>query len=209
MAASRYPYFSREGWPFLLLVIACGATVWHYLGLGWTAPFWLLGLLVLYMFRDPHRDIPSSPLAVVSPVDGRVSAIESLNDPYLDRQALRVQIDMFRTGVYTARSPVEGKIHEPGTDSQGRLPPKAPHGVWIRTDEGDDLVVVMNRGPLGNAPRCAVGYGERVGQGQRCGYLHLGGRIQLYLPENARVMVNINDRVRAGRDVIGQLVHKR
>ena len=208
MAASRYPYFSRAGWPFLLVVAAAGAAAWYYQGLAWTLPFWVLGLLILYVFRDPHREIPASPLAVVSPVDGRVSAIEALHDPYLDRQAQLVQIDMFRTGVYTARSPVEGKILEPGADSQERLPPKAPHGVWIRTDEGDDLVVVMNRGPLGNPPRCAVGYGERVGQGQRCGYLHLGGRIQLYLPENARLSVNINDRVRAGQDVIGQLVHK-
>ena len=208
MAASRYPYFSREGWPFLLVVIALGAIAWHYLGLAWTLPFWLLGLLILFMFRDPHREIPASPLAVVSPVDGRISAIEQLHDPYLDRQALQVRIDMFRSGVYTARSPVEGKMLEPGAERQSRLPPEAPHGVWIRTDESDDLVVVMHRGPLGNAPKCTVRYGERVGQGQRCGYLHLGGRIELYLPHNARVLVNINDRVWAGQDVVAQLVHK-
>ena len=209
MAASRYPYFSREGWPFMLPVILAGAAAWYSLGLYWILPFIPLGLLVLFMFRDPHRRIPASPLAVVSPVDGRVSAIEHVHDPYLDRQALRVQIDMFRTGVYTARSPVEGKILEPSADNRARLPPKAPHGVWVRTDEGDDLVVVMNRGPLGNAPRCMVGYGERVGQGQRCGYLHLGGRIQLYLPESARVLVNINDQLRGGQDAVAQLVHKR
>jgi phosphatidylserine decarboxylase len=208
MAASRYPYFSREGWPFLLPVIVAGGAAWYFLGLWWTAPFWLLGLLILFMFRDPRREIPASPLAVVSPVDGRISAIEKLHDPYLDRQALRVQLDMFRSGVYTARSPVEGKILEPGANNQRRLPPEAPHGVWIRTDENDDLVVVMNRGPLGNPPKCDVRYGERVGQGQRCGYLHLGGRIQLYLPENARVVVNINDQVRGGEDVVAHLVHK-
>jgi phosphatidylserine decarboxylase len=53
-----------------------------------------------------------------------------------------------------------------------------------------------------------VRYGERVGQGQRCGYLHLGGLIELYLPHNARVLARINDRVRAGQDVVAQLVHK-
>ncbi len=192
----------------MIVVLAVGGACWHYFGIVWTIPFWLLSLLVLFMFRDPEREIPSSPLAVVSPVDGRISAIEHLYDPYLDRQSLRIQIDMFRTGVYTTRSPVEGKVLEPGAALMAKLPPKSPHGVWIKTDEGDDLVVVMHRGPLGNAPTCAVRFGERVGQGQRCGYLHLGGRIQLYLPENSRVIVNINDQVQAGKNVVAYLVHK-
>lgn len=202
--------FSREGWFPLLLLLCLGAVVWHFVGWSWSIPFGLLALLVLFMFRDPERDIPSNPLAVVSPADGRISAIEHLADPYLDRTAIRVQIDMFRTGVYATRSPVEGKMLEPriADGKAATLPANTPHGVWIKTDEGDDLVMAVNRGPLGNAPKCSVRFGERVGQGQRCGYLHLGGRVQLYLPENSRVLVNIADQVNAGKDVIANLVHK-
>lgn len=208
MAASRYPMLSREGRLPLMLVLAAGGVVWHYFGLYWAIPALPLAVLILFVFRDPDRDIPSSPLAVVSPADGRISAIELLHDPYLDRQALRVQIDMFRTGVYATRSPAEGKVLEPSAAMRARLPPKTPSGVWIKTDEDDDLVVVMHRGPLGNKPRCSVRFGERVGQGQRCGYLHFGGRMQLYLPENSRVVVNINDQVQAGRSIVAHLVHK-
>ena len=114
---------------------------------------------------------------------------------------------MFRTGVYATRSPVEGKILE-SRPSRNPSTANVPNGVWIKTDENDDLVVAMSRGPLGNAPQCFFRFGERVGQGQRCGYLHFGGRIHVYLPANCRVVVNINDQLQAGRDVIAHLVHK-
>lgn len=205
MADSRYPYFSRAGWlPFLVCALA-GATVAQMLGWIWSIPFWLVCVFIIYLFRDPDREIPSSPLAVVSPADGLVASVEEVSDPYLDRQSIQLVIDMSSAGVYSTRSPVEGKILEPRNSSDGV---DRPHGVWLKTDEDDDLVVVMHRGPLKNLPRCFVRIGERVGQGQRCGYIQMGGRVEVYLPLNSRVLVDSGSHVKAGSDVIATLVHK-
>jgi phosphatidylserine decarboxylase len=148
--------------------------------------------------------VPSTPQAIVSPVDGVVRSIETVADPYLDREAQHVAIRMSPYGVFSTRAPAEGKMLEPrrGAGPDGR------QGVWLRTDEGDDVVIVMNRGPLHNAPRCYVGFGERVGQGQRCGFITLGSDIEMYLPANCRLKVRPGDHVRAGADIIGLLVHK-
>ena len=206
MATGRYPYFSRAGWPPFLLVSAIGLLVMNVAGWAWSLPLWLACLSIIYMYRDPYRDIPASPLAVVSPADGVITSTENVRDPYLDRDATRVLINMSHAGAYATRSPVEGKVMEPpprGGDGVDR-----PRGVWLKTDESDDLVVVMHRGPLNNMPRCYVGFGERVGQGQRCGCIPMGGQVEVYLPCNSRLQVEVGSRVRAGSDVIALLVHK-
>ncbi|MGD8619888.1 MAG: phosphatidylserine decarboxylase family protein, partial [Gammaproteobacteria bacterium] len=79
----------------LLLATALAAVVvLHFYGLPASLPLWGLGLLILVIFRDPERDIPSQPLAVVSPADGRVTSISTTRDPYLDRDSIRVTLKM-------------------------------------------------------------------------------------------------------------------
>jgi len=205
MADSRYPYFSRVGWLPFLVTAGLGVAFGKTLGWGWSLPFWLVCGVIVYVFRDPDREIPSSPLAVVSPADGQVVAIERVQDPYLDREAIRLDIQMSHAGVYSTRSPVEGKVLEPRNSVDGV---QQPHGVWLKTDEDDDLVIAMHRGPFNNVPRCYVGIGERLGQGQRCGHIQMGGLVEVYLPPNSRVQVNDGSQVKAGSDVIATLVHK-
>ncbi len=205
MAASRYPYFARVGWPPFLALAALAFLAFKIAGWAWSLPLWLTCGLIIYLYRDPYREIPSSPLAVVSPADGVVRAVEEVTDPYLERDAVRLDIQMSHAGVYSTRSPVEGKILEPKNSIQGD---EQPHGVWLKTDEDDDLVVVMHRGLLRNLPRCYVRVGERVGQGQRCGYIQTGGRVEVYLPRHSRIQVSSGSHVKAGSDVIATLVHK-
>ena len=96
------------------------ALISHFAGWGWSLPLWLACGAIVYLYRDPHREIPSSPLAVVSPADGVVTAVEEVSDPYLNREAVRLDIRMSYAGVYSTRSPVEGKVLEPRNSGNGR-----------------------------------------------------------------------------------------
>ena len=195
---------ARHGVIPLLAAILAAVLVMHFIGLRESLVFWFIGLLALLVYRDPERDIPSHPLAVLSPVDGRITEVVQTNDPYLKRACTRISIQMSALGVYTTRSPVEGKVLEPpGNANCGNN----PHGVWLQTDEGDDVVLVMNKGRLGNKPRCYIRFGERVGQGRRCGFVHWGGLIYIYLPEYVRTVVSEGDKVQGGTDAIARLVH--
>jgi phosphatidylserine decarboxylase len=195
---------AREGLAPLLAVILAAVMVMHFIGTLPSLVFWALGLLVIVLFRDPERDIPSQPLAVVSPADGRVVSIRNGDDPYLQRQSIRVTVQMHPYGVFTTRSPIEGKVLEPPNYPDDA---RKPHGVWLQTDEGDDIVMVMTRGRLNSEPRCYIRFGERTGQGKRCGFVHLGGRVDIYLPANSRMVVAEGDVVRSGSDPIATLVH--
>lgn len=206
MAVYRNPFVAREGWPVIAVLAVLAALVWNSGGLIWSAPIWVMTFAVLFLFRDPDREIPSAPLAVVSPADGEVVAVEQTRGRYLDRDCVRISIRMSPYGVYSTRSPVEGKILEIPQTSD--FNPGMPNGVWLQTDDKDDVVVVMNRGRLHTAPHCYVRIGERVGQGQRCGFVHLGSLVEIYVPANTRIKVKPGDRVQAGSGIIATLVHK-
>lgn len=195
---------AREGMAPLMVVVLAGVLVLHFIGWPQSLLFWALALLVLVLFRDPDRDIPSQPLAIVSPADGKITSISTVHDPYLLRESIRVTIKMPHYGVFTTRSPIEGKVLEPPNFPEDN---NIPHGVWLQSDEGDDVVMVMTRGPLNNEPRCYIRIGDRIGQGKRCGFVHLGGRVEIYLPESSRLVVTEGDSVKSGSDIIAKLVH--
>ena len=195
---------AREGVAPLLVVMLAGVLVLHFIGWLPSLVFWALALLVLVLFRDPERDIPSQPLAVVSPADGKVTSISTMHDPYLLRDSIRVTIQMPAYGVFTTRSPIEGKVLEPPNFPEGD---NIPHGVWLQSDEGDDVVMVMTRGPLNNEPRCYIRFGDRIGQGKRCGFVHLGGRVEIYIPASSRLLVKEGDVVQSGSDIIAKMIH--
>ncbi len=86
-----HPIIAREGWPIiggglalsLLVSMCCG---W------WSLPFWVFTVFALQFFRDPAREIPQNPEAVLSPVDGRIVVVERARDPYRDVDALKISI---------------------------------------------------------------------------------------------------------------------
>jgi phosphatidylserine decarboxylase len=201
---NRNTLISRQGLIPLLAALLAAVLSLHFIGLRESLAFWAIALLVLVLFRDPEREVPSIPLTVLSPADGRVVVIEKTDDPYLGRPSLKITIDMNAYGVYTTRSPIAGKVLEPPNHLDGH---QQPHGVWLQTDQGDDIVMVMNRGRLHNKPQCYIRFGDRVGQGKRCGFVHLGGRVDLYLPENSQPQVSVGGNVHAGSDVVARLVH--
>jgi phosphatidylserine decarboxylase len=199
---SRYSIIAREGLAPVLASVLAAVLVMQSAGFYASLGFWVFSLVLALIFRDPDRDVPAVPLAIVCPADGRILSISMTHDPYLDRPAIRIVIQMNPYGVFSTRSPVEGKVLDPPN-----IPPGAPHGVWLRTNEGDDIVLVMNRGRLHSTPRCYVRIGERVGKGQRCGFIHLGGQVDLYLPESSRMLATAGDWVQGGSDVIARLIH--
>ncbi len=195
---------AREGMVPLAVMVLAGVLVLHFIGWLQSLVFWALALLVLVLFRDPERDIPSQPLAVVSPADGKITSISTVHDPYLLRDSIRVTIQMPAYGVFTTRSPIEGKVLEPPSFPADD---NIPHGVWLQSDEGDDVVMVMTRGPLNNEPRCYIRFGDRIGQGKRCGFVHLGGRVEIYIPASSRLLVKEGDVVQSGSDMIAKMIH--
>jgi phosphatidylserine decarboxylase len=190
----RNPFVAREGVPYLLLVVAIAILLIRYSDpLYFFIPAALFVFLYL-IFRDPHRLVPSVALGVFSPVDGEVVTVDRIEAGETGEPALRVVIAVDSLGTYTARSPVEGMIKDLGRK-----------GLWLQTDEGEDVVLKFSGNRLGLAPRAFAKYGERLGQGQRCAYLRLTRRAEVQLPANGKVLVEPGQVLIAGTDVIGNV----
>lgn len=204
MKGPRNPFVAREGIAWLILALASVALVWHFFQFFAAIPLLIFAWLFL-IFRDPVRRIPASPLGVVSPVDGTVVHVSLTDKSVLGGEAHKVVIAVDSFGTYTARCPVEGKVMDFRGEGNGEQVRRFSNGLWVRTDEGDDVVLQFQGHRFGLAPRAFMGYGERVGQGQRCAYLRLTRLAEVQFPINGRVMVEPGQTVTAGTDVLGKL----
>jgi len=167
----------------------------------YATPIWLLAVVIAYLFRMPAYNLTSDPLGLLSPADSVVTSVSNAHDPYLDRDAIRIEFEMGMFDPYILRSVTEGKIsnfwlRQPNSDSNERV-----RAAWIRTDEDDDAVMVVHPS-RSKQMMCYYAAGERVGQGKKCGFLPLGSKIEVYLPEDSIIEVKQGDKVTAGKDII-------
>ncbi len=167
----------------------------------------LLFLVLFLLFRDPRREVPATPLGVISPVDGRVIEVDLVDKGVLQGEAHRIRIQIDPFGTYTARAPVEGKIMDLRTVASNKVVDYQTNALWIQTDEGDDVVLQFSGFRYGLAPRSFIRIGERVGQGHRCAYLRLTRVAEVHLPIESKVLVKPDQVVVAGTDLIGKVPH--
>jgi len=190
----RNPFVAQEGVPWLLTLATVAILLIRY-----SDPFLAiipgtLFVFLYFVFRDPHRSVPSVALGVFSPVDGEVVSVDEIEQGDIGEAAHRVIIRVDSLGTYTARSPVEGTIRDLGKKA-----------LLLETDEGENVVLKFSGYRLGLAPRAFAKFGERLGQGQRCAYLRLTRTAEVQLPANGKVLVEPGQTLVAGMDIIGSV----
>jgi len=211
--AYPHPIIAREGWPFIAVALALALLAAWLGGWWWSVPFWLAVAFVVQFFRDPPRAISGGPRTVVAPADGRIVAVESTADPYLGRQATKVSVFMNVFNVHSNRSPVDGEVKQswyyPGAFVNAALD-KASLGnersaLWLRADAGADVTCVQIAGLVARRILCYAKAGDRLRRGDRFGFIRFGSRVDVYLPDGARVKVGLGEKVRAGSTVLAEL----
>jgi phosphatidylserine decarboxylase len=207
-----HPIIAREGWPFVAFsfFIAFAASVGF--GFWFALPFWLIALFVLQFFRDPPRELPSNPNAIVSPADGRIVFVGKARDPYLHRDALKISVFMNVFNVHSNRSPVDGVIqnvwYHPGQFVNAALDKASEqnerNALWIKTNAGNDVTCVQVAGLVARRILCYVGKGDQLSRGQRYGFIRFGSRVDLYLPVDTYAKISIGDKVYATSTVLAE-----
>ena len=213
--AARYPHplIAREGWPFLAAAVLAAALVGWLAGGWWAAPLWLAALFVLQFFRDPPREIPDDPRAVLSAADGRVVAVEKARDPWLERDALKISVFMNVFNVHSNRSPVDAAVkqrwYHAGSFVNAALDKASLENercaLWLRTPGGQDVTCVQVAGLIARRILCYVDAGSELKRGQRYGFIRFGSRVDHYLPLDAEVTAGLGDKVYAAESVLARL----
>jgi phosphatidylserine decarboxylase len=208
-----HPFIAREGWPFVLIALAVALLAGFFVGWWWSVPVWLLAVFILQFFRDPPRNVPDDPRAVLSAADGRVVEVSRAQDPYVKRDALKVSVFMNVFNVHSNRSPVDGVVQErwyfPGAFVNAALDKASlaneRNALWLRTREGQDVTCVQVAGLIARRILCYVGAGAELERGQRFGFIRFGSRVDVYLPLGAEPKAAIGEKVYAAKSVLAWL----
>lgn len=208
-----HPIIAREGWPFLAAAVSAAIAVEWFAGGWWSLPFWFVALFVLQFFRDPPRSIPGDARTVVSPADGRIVAVESARDPYLEREAIKVSVFMNVFNVHSNRSPVDGEVlqawYHAGRFLNAALDKASleneRNALWLKTAAGADVTCVQIAGLIARRILCHVKPGQVLARGDRFGFIRFGSRVDVYLPLTANVKAALGDKVRGGSSILAVL----
>ncbi|MEU3453280.1 phosphatidylserine decarboxylase [Micromonospora sp. NPDC006766] len=177
---------------------------------------WLLPALaaapVAAFFRDPERDVPEGPAAVVAAADGQVLSVQRLHDErFGDGEWLRIAVFLSVLDVHVNRSPVAGKVVDYFVADGGfvnAMKPGAEHNVAAYTvldTEHGTVVVAQRTGLIARRIVQRAPVGALLARGERFGLIRFGSRTDVYLPaEAAEPLVGPGDKVVGGSTVIAR-----
>jgi phosphatidylserine decarboxylase len=127
--------------------------------------------------------------------------------------AWKISIFMSPLDVHVNRVPLSGTLvrrrHCPGKFYVASQPKASSDNermeLVLETDQGVRLGLVQIAGRMARRIICYPREGSRLEKGERLGLIRFGSRVEIYLPESARVTVRQGARVRGGETVMGYL----
>lgn len=204
----------REGWKFVAIAAAV-TLVLYWFDLDLLALLALvLTLWCAYFFRDPERVTPLRQGLVISPADGRVSAIESVvPPPELDlprENFTRISVFMNVFDVHINRSPVDARIahiaYVPGKFLNAELDKASEdnerQAMTLELEDGRKIGVVQIAGLVARRIVKFVDDGDMLKAGERFGLIRFGSRVDVYLPKGVSVFAVLGQRAIAGETVL-------
>jgi phosphatidylserine decarboxylase len=212
--------FAREGYPFIGIatVLALAAFALALVRRSWS--LWLLAIVitilalwVAYFFRDPERAGERGMDIAVAPADGKLIMIAEVDEPaFIGGKALRLSIFMNVFNVHVNRYPVDGTVeyvhYNPGKFLNAAAEKSSIENEQssIGIDTGKHRVLV--RQIAGLIARRIVTYskkGQQVKQGDRMGLIRFGSRVDVFLPSDAKLRVQLGTLTTAGTTVLAVL----
>ena len=170
-------------------------------------------IMILQFFRNPARNTIINKKHIISPVDGKVVAIEKVFEKeYFKDERLQVSIFMSPFNVHVTRYPISGKVnfskYHPG-EYLVAWHPKSSEKNERTTIVLENEVVgeILYRQIAGALARRIVNYaevGQNVTQGKDAGFIKFGSRVDLFLPVDSTLNIEINQHVIGGEDIISK-----
>jgi phosphatidylserine decarboxylase len=184
--------------------------------LGWLAA--IATAWCAYFFRDPERVIPARAGLVVSGADGKIAAITRAVPPrelqFGTAPLTRISVFLSIFDVHIVRAPVGGRIvrsaYVPGAFLNAELDKASEENerqaLVIETEKGRKTGLVLIAGLIARRIVTFMGEGASVAQGERVGLIRFGSRVDVYLPEGARVVAEIGQTAIGGETALAELV---
>ncbi|QQR96764.1 MAG: phosphatidylserine decarboxylase family protein [Sphingobacteriales bacterium] len=170
-------------------------------------------LFSVYFFRNPKRRILIDVNKIISPADGKVVVMEEVYEPeYFNDKRLQISIFMSPSNVHVNRVPIAGAVKYAKYHDGKYL--VAWHPKSSTENERTSIVIennsidVLLRQIAGKVARRIIYYvkeGDKVEQGNDLGFIKFGSRVDLFLPIDTKINVQLGQKVKGGITVIGEI----
>jgi phosphatidylserine decarboxylase len=182
---------------------------------------WIIGLaavifwgLIIYFFRVPKITPPTGDKLVVAPAEGKVVVIEETDEPeYLKENRIQISIFMSPLNVHVNRSPVDGDIsyykYHPGKYLVAWHPKSSTENertsIAYKLTNGTEILMRQIAGAVARRIRFYKKAGDVVSATDEVGFIRFGSRVDVFLPLDADIKVNIGDKTTGGETILATL----
>lgn len=174
----------------------------------------LFYFFILYFFRVPNRPVLNDELAIFAPCDGKVVVIEDVveNEFFKDKRK-QISIFMSPLDVHINWFPVSGKVIFSRLQSGNHLVAWAPKSstqnerstVVIETEKQHKILVRQIAGAVARRVVCYAHKGESRSQNEQLGFIKFGSRVDLFIPPDYEIGVELNQKVIGSQTVIARI----
>ena len=174
-----------------------------------------LFVIVVQFFRKPTRTTPVNPKHIIAPADGKVVVIEEVVETeYFKEPRRQVSIFMSPLNVHISFNPIAGIVtyvkYHAGKYLVAWHPKSSTENerttIVVKHHNGTEVLFRQIAGALARRICWYVKEGQAVEQGSEFGFIKFGSRIDIFLPLNAKILVNLDDKPVGGETVIAELV---
>lgn len=217
-------YIHKEGYKIsaAAIAIAIGITSllvfildnWNVYWYILVAFVWILAGIVIRFFRIPKRELVHNANQIIASADGTIVVVEKVFEPeVLNQECIQISTFMSPNNVHVNRYPVGGKVVYTNYHSGKYLIAKHPKSstlnerttICIETESGQKVVVRQIAGALARRIVCYAKEGEQVTQGAELGFIKFGSRVDLFIPLDSTVHVDLEDKVKGGLSILASL----
>jgi len=170
-------------------------------------------LFTLYFFRDPERTIPEGDTIILSPADGKLVLIKELEyTDYLEAPATQLSIFLSPLNVHVNRVPWSGKvgfyryIKGDFMVAYDHMASEKNERTEIGLERnGQKILFKQIVGSIARRIVCPLKEGDNLVKGERFGMIKFGSRMDVILPRNAKLQVNVGQKVVGGETVLASM----
>ncbi len=171
-------------------------------------------ILIIQFFRVPHRIPTQLEDGIISPADGKVVVIEEVEETeYFNDRRIQVSIFMSPLNVHANYYPVEGEVsyfkYHPGKYLVAWHPKSSTENerstIVVKKKNGVEVLFRQIAGAVARRIVCYAKEGEEVGQAEEVGFIKFGSRIDLLLPIDSEILVELDQNVQGRITAIAKL----
>ncbi len=164
----------------------------------------------IYFFRIPNREYQKKQNVIYAPADGKIVIIKDVQENEYYKN-LRQQISIFMSplNVHINRYPTHGTIkytkYHPGKYLVAWHPKSSLKNERNTIVVENEKISILFRQIAGLVARRIVGYAikeSNVEACEECGFIKFGSRVDIFLPKDIDLNVNLNDKVKGGKTIL-------